>query len=71
MNEPFKPTLILQMKSLVLTKDTSTEKDGITFYQHGEVTFYSLIAMFMKAQWCLTRMYWQQLKMLIDRKVKN
>ena len=71
MNESLKPTLILQMKSLVLTEKTSTENDGITFYQHGEVTFYSLIAMFMKAQWCLVRMYWQQLKMLLERKVKH
>lgn len=66
--QEIKPTLILQMRALVLTKDMSTEKDGHTFYAHTEVHLSTLLLIFLKAQWCLVHMFWQQLTILISRR---
>jgi len=62
-----KPTLILQMRALVLTEEMSSEQDGHTFYAHTEVHLSTLLLIFLKAQWCLMHMFWQQLKILVRR----
>ena len=65
--QEIKPTLILQMRALVLTEDMSTAQDGHTFYAHTEVHLLTLVSIFLKAQYCLIHMFWQQLKILIRR----
>jgi len=66
--QKIKPTLILQMRALVLTEAMSTEQDGHTFYAHTEVRISTLLLIFLKAQWCLIHMFWQQLKILARRR---